>query len=103
MCEVHGLNNLGHPVSLVTTTEIVAPEVSLENVVELMMSVKKDQVLQPDPPENCHLTVKNCQKLDFFFLIEKNDNFFHFFGQFFDSQMAIFRRVRSVCLIMKIA
>merc|ERR1719239_1541878 len=43
VCEVHGLNNLGHPVSLVTTTEIVAPEVSLENVVELMMSVKKDQ------------------------------------------------------------
>ena len=61
---------------------------------------------------------KNCQKLDFFFFlmkkiviflnkiaignfVEKNDNFCQFkkkkkssFWQFFDSQMAIFRRIR---------
>ena len=32
---------------------------------------------QPDPPENCHLTVKNGQKLDIF--SKKNCQNFHFF------------------------
>ena len=45
-----------------------------------------------DPPENFHLNVKkNCQKLDFFFLIAKNCLFFS--KKNFASQMAIFWRV----------
>ena len=41
---------------------------------------------QPDPPENCHLTVKKLPKT---FFSEKKSSFW----QFFDSQMATFRRV----------
>ena len=33
----------------------------------------------PDPPENCHLTVKNCQKLDIF--SKKNCQNFSFFSK----------------------
>ena len=42
----------------------------------------------PVPRENCHLNLKNCQKLDFFFLncqklplviFKKNENFWQFF------------------------
>ena len=75
---------------------------------------------QPDPPENCHLTVKklpktwlfffNCQKFSFFskklplaiflkkrqFLAIKKKK--SSFWQFFDSQNTIFWRVRYVCL-----
>ena len=51
-----------------------------------------------DPPENYHLTVKNYQKHDIFFKkLTIVVNFFgkkyHVFGNFFHSQMAIFRRV----------
>ena len=51
--------------------------------------------LIPDPPENCHLTVKKIPKT----LIEKNEKFWQFkkkmssFWKFFDIQMAIFQRV----------
>ena len=62
-----------------------------------------------DPPEDCHLTVKKLPKTWHFF--KKNATNFHFFKkiatgnffeknenfwQFFDSQLAIFRRVSSV-------
>ena len=64
----------------------------------------------PDPPENCNLTVKICQKLDILskklpkvvifstkLPLKENDNFCQFFlkkCQVFDIQMGIFRRVR---------
>ena len=72
---------------------------------------------QPDPPENCHLNVQKLPKTWLFFLNCQNLSFFSkklplafflmtIFGNFleknvkflaiFDSQMAVFRRVRSV-------
>jgi len=47
-----------------------------------------ESYLSADPPENCHLNLKNGQKLAFFFklpkivignFVEKNDNFWQFF------------------------
>ena len=66
----------------------------------------------PDAPENCHLNVKKLpktwhffsKKLPKIFILSKNVNFWHFFEkkcqvflQFFDIQMAIFRRVMLGC------
>ena len=55
---------------------------------------------KPDPPENCHLTVKKLpmaillKKMTIFVnFFEKNVKFWAIFWQFFDSKMAIFRRV----------
>ena len=65
-------------------------------------------ILGTDPPENCHLTVKKMPKKVIFFkknaicnFVEKMTIFVNFFlkklssfCKFFNSQMAIFRRVR---------
>ena len=71
---------------------------------------QSEPILQPlaicmfrsDPPENCHLNVKKLPKLDIGNFVEKNDNFclnflkkMSSFWQFFDIQIANFRRVRG--------
>ena len=48
--------------------------------------------VKPDPLENCHLNVKELPKTWLFFFLKANK--MSSFWQFFDIQMAIFRRVK---------